>query len=137
MRLAHLALLFFCISLPMYFMGYQSPLMQLYDAQSHQLATPSTIINYIANNFLNLALLGLAAGVIFAVSALTGFSAVYAIPLLIVYAVFQFVLIPTSAVFNTSCGIGGLCAPNEVQVAGTVFLNLILWLAMIEFITGR
>lgn len=134
MRLAHLALLFFCISLPMYFMGLQSPIMQLANSQGNQLMSPSSIVTIIANNMINLAFLAIVAGIALALSAITGFSAIYIIPMLILYAVFQFVLIPSSSIFGVACA-----SPDEcmIQLAGTAFLNIILILAFIEFIVGR
>jgi len=71
--------------------------------------------------------------------ALSGFSAVYVIPALIIAVVFNYVLVPTSFLIGSQCGLNGnasLCLPPVVVVLLTILLNVLVVLTFAEYIRG-
>lgn len=142
MRMAHLVFLFVCISFPMYMIGLTSPLGNLIASQ-HLAGQPAGtpldalgIIQILASNMANpyfaANVILLAVGTVL----LGGFSAVFIIPALLFSAAINLIIIPSAAIMPGQCQGAGICLPPEIQGVLTVFLNLILILAIMEYIRG-
>lgn len=139
MKLSHLAFLFLAICLPLYLMGYSPPLFQLYASQGNQPLDFLTLISNIASQMTNLAFAANVFLVALGAIALSGFSAVYVIPALIIAVVFNYVLVPTSFLIGSQCGLNGnasLCLPPVVVVLLTILLNVLVVLTFAEYIRG-
>lgn len=140
MRLAHLALLFCCISIPAYFIGWQSPFQVLIGTLGTSWSL-SDLIGLIASNMLNIALAAGIVGLALAVTMLTGFSAIYLVAALMLAVLVNYVLIPTQEFAIGGCGTiaagaGAICVPDPVSITVRVVLNLVVLLAFAEYISG-
>lgn len=141
MRLAHLALLFVCISFPMYMIGYTSPLRGLYGQQGNTSIDIQTFITQnISNNLFNPSFIAGSLLLIVGTLFLSGFSAVFAIPLILFCLMINFVMIPSVAVWNGACSqqiaSSALCLPEQAQIALSLFLNLLVLLGFAEYVRG-
>lgn len=148
MRLATYVILLFALSVVFYFLGYQSPLMQLLSNQGcseAQIAAaeasgesldcnlnPATFLQTLASNMVSdnalAGLLGIA--VIGAVALLTGFGAIYIIPLMMLLAFLNFVVFPISFIFDPML-------PALIKYPIIVFFNIITILAIVSFTRGN
>jgi hypothetical protein len=136
MRLFAYALLLFCIGLGLWFSGTQTVLSSSLLAPSNSQptsvsATVAGIINVMFNPAFAISLLTIALGV----GLLTGFSAVYVIPAVIFAGLANVVLLPSSMFMSCARGCtGGL--PPEIQVPYFIFIQLLLYATIWEFIRG-
>jgi len=158
MRFGAYVVLLFSISLVLYFMGYTSVVSQYGSLSGLNTSTNSTsnlvgitcdsgklptgggnqtAIDYVqaqkdcpSNQFvfgaLFFVLIGAAAIIVF----VSGFSAIYIVPLLILMAIMQFFVMPMSFILDASI-------PVEIRVALIVFFNMLTVLASIHFIRGQ
>jgi hypothetical protein len=148
MRLASYLVLLFSLSLVFYFLGYQSPLMQLLNNQGCSQAqidaaeaagtslncslTVSSFLQVLASNMTSDnalgALLGIA--VVGAAVLLTGFGAIYIVPLLMLLAFFNYVVFPISFILDPAL-------PPIIKYPLAVFFNLLTILAIVSFVRGN
>jgi hypothetical protein len=136
----------FSMSLVLYFMGFSSPLLYLWNNQgAHALepvCDPATQLNCQNTGVLNrltmailpsgdLLIAGLIALAItgLVASLLGGFSAMFIIPLLIVSAVAVYLVLPFSFIFS-------MAMPDEIRIPLFVFMNIITVIAFIDFVRG-
>jgi len=141
MRMAHLALLFVCLSFPMYMLGYSSPLLNLYNEQGGQPITLQFILSNIAAKMFDPTFLATVIGFAVIATILSGFSAVYMIPLALFAIIFNYVIVPSSTLWTGSCspqivGATALCVPVPIQIAVQLILNLIMLLTFTEYVRG-
>jgi hypothetical protein len=127
MRLQTYFILIFCMCLVFYFMGFQSAMFQLTDQQGNP--DPKSFFGAIAQNItsenLVWTLLGLAAVGIG--TYLTGFSAMFIIPLLILVTILNLVVVSPSIFLGSNTPYGSLFY---------TFFYLLAILAYVEFVRG-
>lgn len=147
MRLETYIMLMFSISIVFYFLGYTSPLMMVLNNQGCTQAqidaaaiagtslscsiTPSSFLTVLASNMTSdnaiAALLGIA--VIGAAVLLSGFGAIYIIPLMMLLAFMNYVVFPISFIFDP-------LLPAIIKYPLIVFFNLLMILSIISFTRG-
>jgi hypothetical protein len=114
----------------MYLMGHTPPLANLIFAQGTQPFGVPELIDIVGKNFIPIAI-----GTVGAIF-LSGFSAMFVIPAFILTAVFNLLFIPSADLISGQCMGGGVCIPGTVQVIINIFLNLIVLLGIMEYISG-
>ena len=147
MRLTAFVIMMFSISLVMYFMGFQSPILYLWNNQGGTYMQPQCVAtnnsaclqsgaaNIVGNALVpggdtilagltGLALVGVVA------SLLGGFSAVYILPLLIVSAVLGYLILPVSMLFS-------LAMPDVVRIPLIVLYNILVVITVVGFVRGQ
>jgi hypothetical protein len=147
MRFETYVMLLFSLSVVFFFLGYQSPLMQVLNNQgctTAQIAaaeaagtslnctiTPSSFLSILASNMTSdnaiAALLGIA--VIGAAVLLSGFGAIYIIPLMMLLAFLNYVVFPISFIFDPAL-------PALIKYPLVVFFNLLMILSVVSFTRG-
>lgn len=141
MRLGAYIFLIFSISLVLYFMGYTSVLLELFGNQGSKpivlLCSEaevgegcSGLINNMINAILNPTGMLAVVGLIVAVALITGFSAMYLIPLLLLIAILDFVVFPFSFILDPAT------LPPEFGIPIIVLFNLLTVMAITNFIRG-
>jgi hypothetical protein len=148
MRLETYIMLLFSITIVFYFLGYQSPLMQVLTNQGCTQAqidaaalagtslncsiTPASFLTVLASNMTSdnaiAALLGIA--VIGAAVLLSGFGAIYIIPLMMLLAFMNYVVFPISFIFDP-------LLPAIIKYPLIVFFNLLMILSIVSFTRGN
>lgn len=143
MRLASYVLLLFSISLMFYFMGYQAPLTGLLlNGQNGQPVSAQGVINVIAQNIFNPAFVASVILITIGVGLLTGFSAVYLIPALLLSVILNMVVLPNSSLYTDACmsaaneAGSAICSQAQFSLPITILLNLLLLLTIAEYIRG-
>lgn len=141
-------MLLFSLSLVFYFLGYQSPLMQTLNNQGCTQAeidaaeaageslncvlSMESFLRVLASNMTSdnalAAVLGIA--VIGAAALLTGFGAIYIIPLMMLLAFLNYVVFPLSFVFDPTM-------PGMIKYPLVVFFNILTILPIVSFIRGN
>ena len=106
-------------------MGY-APAFDKLNAIQSALTSPTAFLQLIANNMISVGVLGVALGIIAAISIFTGFSAVFIIPLLILLVVVNWFAFPMELLSGSS----------TFLVPVVVFLNICAILTYIEFVRG-
>jgi len=148
MRLGFYIMILFSLSLVFYFLGYQSPLLQTLNNQGCTQAeidaaeasgeslncalSVESFVRVLASNMTSdnalAAILGIA--VIGAAALLTGFGAIYIIPLMMLLAFLNFVVFPISFIFDPAL-------PAIIKFPFVVFFNLLTILAIVSFTRGN
>jgi amino acid permease len=124
----------FCICLVLYWFGATSIFQEMVTNQGGRMSFDN-IIGRITDVIWNrgdptvLALLG-AALVVTVASLLTGYASMYVIPLVIAFVIANLFLFPLDELFNPSF-------PPMISVPLMLILNLLLVMAVIDFIRGK
>ena len=144
MRLTTYAMLVFAACLVGYFLGYQSGLTNLWSVtQGH--ITVDTLLTQISQSItsigaLNAVIGGSAVVVLIGLSVLSGFGAMFIIPLIILMIVANWFVFPIGLFADPSCtvitSVAGACAYGTFNLPIFAFLNIITILTYIEFIRG-
>jgi hypothetical protein len=137
MRFGAFAILMFSISLVLYLMGY-GPMVTVFGEQGEtplSLNCPNgevscTDTNSVLGSFINVIVTGGAAvGIGLLVAFISGYSATYVIPILIIIAALQFFVFPLN--FLMSEGI-----PDIIAIPALFFFNILTVLAALHFVRG-
>jgi hypothetical protein len=132
MKFTAYILMMLSLSIVFYFAGYHSPLEQLLfgqyqssDTQAYQPLSPIVIVAAIFIAF---------AGAAIAVSFLTGFSAMYIIPALLLSTFLVFMVFPTSLLINTAI----FPSPDYdlVRIPLLAIFNIFTLLSILNFVRG-
>ena len=152
MRLETYIMLMFSISIVFYFLGYQSPLLMVLTNQGCTQAqidaaeiagtslscsiTPASFLTVLASNMTidnmtsdNAIAALLAIAVTGAAVLLSGFGAIYIIPLMMLLAFMNYVVFPISFIFDP-------LLPAIIKYPLIVFFNLLMILSIISFTRG-
>jgi len=140
MRLVAFVILMFSMAVVFYFMGFQSPLLSVYSAQGGQNINPASFLQLLGQSILNNAaaagLLGLAiAATSVAALILSGYSAIYLIPIIFLGAVLNLLVFPISSVLG-QCNTTACSTPPELSIPLIVFFNLLWLLTLLGFARG-
>lgn len=128
-------MLIFSVSVVFMLMGYHGAMWDVLTSSFMPDGTPTPIsdliINAIFQVFLDPRLLAIIVGGSITAFLLGGsnFSVMFLIPLLIIEAVMNYFILPTSLLFDASAGLLG--------IGVWLFLNILLMLAIIEFVRGQ
>lgn len=143
MRFAPYVILMLCISAIFYLMGLTQPLVSVYDTHSGQFLKlncpadadpPSPYQNEdpeCTDTFFSILMGVLTIGILgVVVSTLMGFSAMYIVPIILLYILVNFFVFPFSILLDTAA------MPPEISVLLVVAINAISVLALLNFIRG-
>lgn len=139
MRFAAYALLMICIGIVFYMLGLTEPMVSLYDSQGGylQLNCPEDAgvldnqPSQCGDTFFSIMVTTLSMGALgIVISALTGYSAIYIIPIILIYVFLNIFVFPFSVLLNPEV------VPTEVAVILTVIINAISALGILSFIRG-
>jgi len=134
MRFEAYVIFMLCIATVFSMIGLTEPLYTLYDAQDGQFIKLNSPSDSSEDNFFNILIFGIAGAVgivAVAIALITGYSAMFIIPLVMVFLILNFFVFPFSTIFNT---------PGMPEIVGyllVVFFNGITVLAVMSFIRGR
>jgi hypothetical protein len=134
MRFEAYVIFMLCIAAVFYMIGLDEPLVTLYDSQDGQFVKLNSPDDSDGDNFFNILIYGIAGSVAIAavaIALITGYSAMFIIPLIMVFLILNFFVFPFSSVL----GIAGM--PEVVGYLLVVFFNGITVLALMSFIRGR
>jgi hypothetical protein len=141
MRFSAYIIFMLCITLVLYFMGFQG--MGLTDAMGQPLSISSIIPNIITNLFapngsgiVNL-VVSIVGGTI--IAALSGFSAIYIVPLAMIMLTLNYFILPTSFLYNGACAAGVQCVsliPGPLKLPLFLLFNTLLVLSILDFTRG-
>jgi hypothetical protein len=141
MRMQTLVIFIFALCLVGYFMGMKSGMTDLLSNQGGTALSADSILHtifpFLASSTGVMAILGIVAVGVFSMYA--GFSAVFLIPAIILVAMMNYYIFPSSFFTDMSCvsmTALGECELSEFGIPFTVFLNLLTILAIIDFIRG-
>ena len=141
MKLSSYLIFMFCISFVLYLMGFQGA--GLMDMSDQPLSVSSIIPNIISNLFaaggggivqLVVSLIG---GTILA--ALSGFSAIYIVPLALLMLTLNYFVLPVSFLYSGACAAGVQCVsliPAPLKIPLFILLNALLVLSILNFTRG-
>lgn len=132
MRLSNYIMLMFAITVMFYFLGYPTLLVNFLLPNQGGFLDLSTLLRSLFDSITTpsgLAALGISVAAAAVLTFLSGFGAIYIIPLFILIAIANFFLFPISFLLSQS-----LPAPAELVLQ--VFFNVIQILAVIDFIRG-
>lgn len=122
--------LLFGISIGLYFVGYTSPLLQLATTTNEDITV--ALLNSFIGIFTNVTFLAILGATSVASYLTSGgnFSVTYLFPIFLIMAMLNFFILPTSFILAME-----LDPVIKIIVAG--FMNLLLGMAMVEFIRGQ
>lgn len=122
--------LLFGISVGLYFVGYTSPLLQLATTTNEDISI--ALLNSFIGIFTNVTFLAILGATSVASYLTSGgnFSVTYLFPIFLIMAMLNFFILPTSFILAME-----LDPVIKIIVAG--FMNLLLGMAMVEFIRGQ
>ena len=128
-------MLIFSISAVFYLMGYHGAMFDAFSAADGIGSTEpisTTIMSSMFNVFTDWRLLAMIGAVSVSAWLLGGssFSVMFFIPLLMLSAVLNYFILPTSFLFDSTL-------PDFLRIGVAVFFNILLLLTMLEFIRGQ
>lgn len=130
-----------CITIVLYLMGFRG--MGLTDALGQPLTVDNIIPNLVSNFFSNIGggivqlVASLIGGTI--IAALSGFSAIYIVPLAMIMFALNYFVIPTSFIYSGTCAVGVQCVsliPEPLKLPLFLLLNVLLVLSILDFSRG-
>lgn len=135
MRFVAYVMLLFCVSLMLYFMGYR-PIIDLFNAKGSGIlaiscpvdpSNPTAIPICTNQDYVMGAVFLFILGATGLVALMSGFAALYVIPMLLLMAVLNFFIFPLNFIFG---------APELLRIPVLAFYNIITVLAAMNFIRG-
>ena len=132
MRLSNYIMLMFAITAMFYFLGYPTLLLNFLLPNQGGFMDLGTLLRSLFDSITTpsgLAALGISVAAAAVLTFLSGFGAIYIIPIFILIAIANFFVFPVSFILSSSIAI-------EAKVVLQVFFNIIQLLAAIDFIRG-
>ena len=135
MRMANYILLMFCFGVVAYWMGVPTPFQAAWQAQGETYMSFDNVLKVIIGSFIKngdvwiVALLALTLAP-FASGLMTGFSAMFVIPALILMAFAQYFIFPISFLFDNTID-------PMVRIPLIFLLNMVMVFAVVDFIRGK